>query len=311
MTHIIATYDATALAGHFGVGAADLPAPVTALLAASDLRHRPIAGAARDAVLLRVLRELERDLEAAGAHRQTRWEEGWSENRDAFRAQGYDLAALVPKFVRKGEPVRMLGDYIQPLSDRFDVDYIRLLVTWLYARFFADAAEIHEFGCGTAQNLVPAAHLYPGRPLFGYDWAKASRDIINDLAFHHGLAIQGRVFDLFHPDPEVRLAPGAGVITIGSLEQLGGGFGPFLDFLLAGRPRVVVNVDSFNELYDPERLTDALALRYDRKRNYLLGWITRLEELAGQGRLEILDRRRTYGSLFHDGHSYVAWRPLG
>jgi hypothetical protein len=127
---------------------------------------------------------------------------------------------------------------------------------------------------------------------------------------HHGFTIEGHVFDMFHPDPSHRLNPGAGVITIGSLEQLGEGFGPFLDYVLAQAPAIVVNFDCFNELYDPNHLPDVLAERYDRKRGYLYGWITRLDALAKQGKIEILDRKRTYGNTFHDGHSYVAWRPL-
>jgi hypothetical protein len=303
------TYSDSDIAQHLGVSPQDLPQEVRDLIAASDFRHTPLEGLARDAVLLRALNELDRDLERAGAHRHAKWEAGWGENLEAFRASGFDLGALVPKFVRKGEPVRMLGEYIQPHAPDFDVDYIRLLVTWAYASFFRETSEIHEFGCGTAQNLVPAARLFPGRPLFGYDWAKASRDIISEMKRHHGFTIEGRVFDMFHPDPSCRLAPGAGVITIGSLEQVGEGFGPFLDYLLGQAPAIVVNFDCFNELYDPSHLPDALALRYDRKRGYLHGWITRLEALAKEGRVEILDRRRTYGNLFHDGHSYVAWRP--
>jgi hypothetical protein len=304
------TYSETEIAEHLGVIPSDLPKEVKAVIASSDFRHTPLEGKERDALLLKALQELDRDLAVAGAHRHARWEAGWSENLEAFRASGFDLAALVPKFVRKGEPVRMLGEYIQPHSPDFDIDYIRLLVIWAYARFFQEATEIHEFGCGTAQNLVPAARLFPGRPLFGYDWAKASRDIISEMRRHHGFTIEGHVFDMFHPDPSHRLNPGAGVITIGSLEQLGEGFGPFLDYVLAQAPAIVVNFDCFNELYDPNHLPDVLAERYDRKRGYLYGWITRLDALAKQGKIEILDRKRTYGNTFHDGHSYVAWRPL-
>ncbi len=309
MSGNVLTYGPSEIAVHFGVATQDLPPALGQLLDEGDFRYRNIEGAERDRLILRILQELERPLEVAGKHRHARWEAGWAENLQAFRESNYDLSALVPRFVRKGEPVRMLGDYIQPLSSEFDIDYIRLIVTWLYHRHFASASEIHEFGCGTAQNLIPAAKLYPGRPLFGYDWAKASREIIEEMAQHHKFNIQGRVLDMFAPDPDVRLAKGAGVITIGSLEQLGTDFNAFLDFLLAQNPSVVANVDCFNEMYLPDHLPDALAYRYDRKRGYLFGWITRLQELQAAGRIEILDMKRTYGNLFHDGHSYVVWRP--
>jgi hypothetical protein len=305
----ISRYGLVDVASHFGVAPADLPAHLSGLIESSDLSYRPFVGEVRDKLIERILAELERPLEVAGKHRHARWEAGWSENLEAFRASSYDLSALVPKFVRRGEPVRMLGDYIQPLSQDFDVDYIRLIVSWLYLRYFSETSEIHEFGCGTAQNLVPAALIYPGRPLFGYDWATASRLIIEDMARYHHFNIQGRVLDMFAPDVDVTLAQGAGVVTIGSLEQLGTDFNAFLDFLLAKRPGVVANVDCFNELYLQDHLPDQLAYRYDRKRGYLFGWIDRLREHAAAGRLEILDMKRTYGNLFHDGHSYVVWRP--
>lgn len=302
-------YGTAEIASHFGVAPSELPSPVVKLVEAADFSHHRFEGEDRDRLILRILRELERPLEAAGKHRHARWEAGWSENLEDFRKSGFDLAALVPRFVRRGEPVRMLGDYIQPHSREFDVDYIRVLVTFILSYYFADASEIHEFGCGTAQNLVPAARLFPGRPLFGYDWASASREIIAEMARHHGFNIQGRVLDMFKPGDEVRLGEGAGVLTVGSLEQLGTEFNAFLDFVLAQKPRIVANLDCFNELHDPERLPDVLAERYDRKRNYLYGWVTRLRALEAEGRVEILGFRRTYGSLFHDGHSFVVWRP--
>ncbi len=305
----IYTYGQADVASHFGVTIGDLPSVVQDLVTAADFRHHRPAGAGRDALILAALRELDRPLEVAGEQRLSRWEAGWSENLEDFRRSNYDLSALVPRYVRRGGPIRMLGDYIHPLSQNFDVDYIRLLITWLLTRYFQNVSEIHEFGCGTAQNLVPAAQLYPGRPLFGYDWATASRDIITEMARHHGFNVQGRVFNMFSPDPDLRLAPGAGVLTVGSLEQLGKRYDAFLEFILMNQPAVVINVDPFIEIYDQTRLLDELALRYDRKRGYLEGWVTRLRALEQEGKLTIVELRRTYGSQFHDGHSHVVWRP--
>jgi hypothetical protein len=303
------TYGHKEIAGHFGVGPGDLPPVVYELINKADFQYVKPDETTRDALILGALTELDKPLEIAGEHRYERWEAGWSENLEAFRRSGYNLSALIPRFVRHGAPVRMLGEYIQPLSLEFDVEYIRVLITWLLVRYFQDTSEIHEFGCGTAQNLIPAAHIYPGRPLFGYDWADASKSIITDIAQYYGFNMQGNVFDMFRPDSEVKLAPGSGVITIGSLEQLGTHFEAFLSFVLDNRPKIVVNVDTFNELYNPSLLLDELALRYDRKRGYLYGWVTRLRTLEQEGYLTILELRRTYGSRFHDGHSYVVWRP--
>lgn len=65
------------------------------------------------------------------------------------------------------------------------------------------------------------------------------------------------------------------------------------------------------DLYDETNLVDALAIRYHRKREYLFGFLPHLKNLAALGKIEIMEIRRLYfGSLYHEGYSYVAWRPL-
>jgi hypothetical protein len=64
------------------------------------------------------------------------------------------------------------------------------------------------------------------------------------------------------------------------------------------------------ELYDEQRLVDYLAIKFHRKRGYLEGFLTSLRKLQAEGRIEILEQRRFYfGSIYHEGYSYVAWRP--
>ena len=44
---------------------------------------------------------------------------------------------------------------------------------------------------------------------------------------------------------------------------------------------------------------------------YLFGFLPRLKNLAALRKIEIMEIRRLYfGSLYHEGYSYVAWRPL-
>ena len=96
-----------------------------------------------------------------------------------------------------------------------------------------------------------------------------------------------------------------------ALEQVGPRHEPFVDFLLERKPSICVNMEPLVDLYDGKQLIDYLAIRYHRKRGYLEGFLPRLEELRSQGRIEILETRRFFfGSLFHEGYSYVAWRPL-
>jgi hypothetical protein len=50
---------------------------------------------------------------------------------------------------------------------------------------------------------------------------------------------------------------------------------------------------------------------YHRKRGYLSGFLPRLKSLEAEGRITILEAKRMFfGSLYHEGYSFVVWRPL-
>jgi hypothetical protein len=106
------------------------------------------------------------------------------------------------------------------------------------------------------------------------------------------------------------LEPGSGVFTVGTLEQMGTNFGPFLEYVLKGRPNICVNVEVLSETLDQDNLFDYVAARYIEKRGYLNGYLKQLRNLESEGQIEILQVQRTFGSLFHNGYEFVVWRPL-
>ncbi len=72
-----------------------------------------------------------------------------------------------------------------------------------------------------------------------------------------------------------------------------------------------MHAEPLAELYDENSLIDCLALKYHRARGYLNGFLTRLTELAEEGRIEIIVKKRVpFGSHFHEGYSIVVWRPV-
>mgnify|MGYP006178052823 CR=1 FL=1 len=124
-------------------------------------------------------------------------------------------------------------------------------------------------------------------------------------------AFAPHVFDMFSPDRDLAMAPGAADLLVGSMEQLGSNFRPFLDYLLQQKPRIVVQVNHLMELYDTDNLLDYLALRFEKRRKYLEGYLPALERLAQDGKVDILKLQRgRVGSLYHDGYSFVVWRPV-
>ncbi|KAA0677909.1 class I SAM-dependent methyltransferase [Azospirillum brasilense] len=280
-------------------------------LDAFDFRYTELAGAERDAMLLEAVKRLEPNaVSVAGQGRKPDWEAGWSENLTEFLAGGHQLDALVPKYIRPNEVVRLFGQYARPRAPHFIRNYTKTYRAWLAQRFFADAAAIYEFGCGPGSHVAYFAETFPEKPVVGLDWAAASVNIMEAIAGHYGWKVSGHRFDFFAPDHGIRLPEGTAVLTFGALEQVGTNHGPFLDYLLANKPLRCVHVEGINELYDEENLLDRLALRYHQQRNYLSNLLTRLQELEKAGRVVIESvHRQRFGTRFNDTFSHVVWRP--
>jgi len=294
----------------FGVEVDQLPKDCKAEIADHDFRYRLLTRTERDMALLRVFQRIvSGELHPSGPSYLERWEQGWMENLEEYRRSGR-LEDLLPKFVRKNEPVRLKGDYALPVNPNFETAFVRVLRCFLFQTWFREVPEVYEFGCGTGLNLLHLASLLPDRNLHGLDWSKAACNIVEELARRESLPIDSRRFDMFNPDPELVPMPESGLFTIGAMEQIGTDFDPFLDFVLAHGFSVCIHVETIYELYDKDVLFDALPACYLTQRNWLRGYLSRLQELEQDGRIEILSSRRTFGSFFHDGYTFTVWRPI-
>jgi hypothetical protein len=95
------------------------------------------------------------------------------------------------------------------------------------------------------------------------------------------------------------------------LEQVGENYEKFVQYLLNNKPAVVVHIEPIPELLDSTKLLDYLSIQYMHKRKYLRGYLTYLESLEKQGKLKILEAKRSgIGSFLIDGYSILVWRPL-
>jgi hypothetical protein len=101
-------------------------------------------------------------------------------------------------------------------------------------------------------------------------------------------------------------------LTMCALEQIGDKHEEFLQFLLRQSPALCINMEPICELYDEDNLLDHLAIRYHKQRGYLEGYLSRLRQLESQGRLTILKAQRVFfGNVYHEGYSFVVWKPAG
>jgi hypothetical protein len=295
----------------FGITVKDIPPDCKQWMAEKDFTYRLLEGEERDRVILNVLMTIEADTQIVGADsRREVWEKGWNENLQDFAKSGFDLGALVPRFIRPGAIVRYNGDYIEPVSPAFELDYYSVFRQWLFRTYLSNVQIIYEFGCGSGFNLAALAQLYPNKILHGLDFVSSSVEIVNQLAQTYGWNMTGHLFDMRSPEENLEIIDDSAVVTIGTIEQLAGGFEPFLQFLLRRSPSLCIHVEPTIELYDENNLVDYLAVKFHRKRGYTEGFLPRLRQLEGQGRIEIIKIKRLFfGSLLMEGYNVLIWRP--
>ncbi|NQU78860.1 class I SAM-dependent methyltransferase [Candidatus Woesearchaeota archaeon] len=293
----------------FGTTIDDIPDDCRELIAKTDFRYKKLISDKRKKIILRILKTIDSDsLSVVGAHRMPAWEKGWSENLQNFVDSNFDLNELIPKFVKRNEVIRLNSNYVLPTNKNFETCFVEVLRTYIFRKYFSDAPAVYEFGCGTGLNLVNLAKLFQEKKLYGLDWSTASRDIVNKIAITQKMNLTGILFDMYSPDYQLDIDKGSAVFTIGAMEQLGKNFESFLQFLLEKRPSICINIETIHELYDQSVLFDYVAAKYLERRGYLQGYLTRLRQLEVEGKVEMIKIQRTFGSLYHDGYSYIVWK---
>lgn len=82
-----------------------------------DFQYRHLTKEERDKLIIRILEKIDDPkLTLAGIEGKNRWEKGWQENLDNFILSGYAPEALIPKYIRPNQPIRLFGDYVMPLD---------------------------------------------------------------------------------------------------------------------------------------------------------------------------------------------------
>lgn len=305
-------YSAEDFARLFGIASTALPAECLDLIKGADFNYEQPTPAKRDEIILGVMKHVDSDQPTqVGPQRSELWERCWSENLQNFVTSEFELEKLVPKFIKPGQPIRLNQQYVMPRNPAFELAFFQVCRAYYGLKYFAGAKSLHEFGCGTGFNLVALGKLMPHLQLHGLDWSPSACEMVDLIGKHHNLHITGTRFDFFAPDATLPITADSAVMTMVALEQTGPRNGAFIDFLLAKRPRICLHMEPLLDLYDENNLVDYLAARYHRKRGYLSGLLPRLRELAAAGKIEILETRRMFfGSLYHEGYSFVVWRPL-
>lgn len=297
----------------FGTTRDFIPDNIQQRIAACNWDYQVLDGKARDGIILDLLNRIEtRRLTFVENEDKTRWEKGWGENLDAFNSTGGDLDALIPKYIRPGQPVRLFGEFVRTADPNFEFNWLTIFRDWFLQRYLTGFGHIFEFGCGSGFNVVSLGKMFPKARVTGLDWAAPSVQIVENLRAQHKLNTYGRQFDFFHPDASLEVPAGSAFLTIGALEQTGTNWQSLLDFFLSKKPACVFHIEPMYEWYDHENnAVDYTAWKAHEVRNFWRGYPQVLIKLENAGKIRILKSKRAYfGSLVLEGYSQLIWQPI-
>lgn len=270
-----------------------------------------VSGDERDMILLKIMKTLlDPELVQAGKHRQEQWEKGWAENLEAYTKES--KGSIIPRYFGKYNVIRWRQQFLNPVSPNFEYNMLSILQYWLFDKYLRSSNSIYEFGSGTGHNLLRVRETNPSAQLWGLDWARSSQEIIQKMSSEKADSkLHAQNFDFFNPDTNFKLDKNSAIFTVAALEQIGDNYQYFIDYLLTNKPEICIHIEPIVELLDPDNLVDFLSIQYFKKRNYLNGYLLKLQELEKAGKIKIHMAQRSFiGSLYIEGYSVIVWSPL-
>lgn len=283
------------------------------LIKTADLRYITINGTKKEEVILKILKKIDEDSYIIGSNQL--WNKEWDEIYKDFTNDNYNLEKLVPKFITNSQsahqPLRYDNKLIIPVSNTFWIDYYSIFRQWLFKTFLSGINYVYEFGCGTGYNLVALSQLYPDKKLYGLDFCNNSIKILNAINEHYNYDIKGYLFDMLNPDLKLELEENSAVLTMNSIEQLGGKFHNFIQYLIKQKPSLCINVEPTFEFHDIDNLLDWLSIKFMNKRKYSLFPLSYLSLLEHENKVKIIEAKRIpFGNMMSNCYTYIVWRPV-
>jgi len=250
-------------------------------------------------------------LAVSGENDSSRWESGWAEILRLMKTNNFEPELLKPQYF-KHDILRLNRKFIQVSDIDFEYNLFTLLRKIIFKKYLSQYSKILEFGCGTGSNLYVLRNLFPQASLIGCDWVKSSLKILEIISQNVSKKIEGAQFNMLNLEGKenISLDQQTAVVKIHSMEQLANSFSPLLNYILSKKPGIVFHLEPILELYDPQNTLDNLAIKWHKKRNYLNGYLPKLEELEKNKSIKIIQKHRFYfGSMFHEAYSLTIWKP--
>ena len=276
----------------------------------SNLLYENLQDQEYESYILEYIKTISNDLVKAGESRETQWENGWLENFELFQ-RSENFTDLIPKYHTKNNIAKLNGNIIKTHSEFFDYYINSFFVDAILLKYIDQYDKIFDFGCGTGYHLFRLETYNSDKKYFGLDWTKSSQNIIDLYSKHKNKDnIKGYNFNYFNPDYNIDIKDSL-VYTVASLEQIGQKHDQIIDFFLEKKPALCIHFEPIEEVLDENNLIDYLTIKYFNKRNYLKNYLTKLQTLEKENKVEILEvKRLNYGSKFVEGHTLIIWKPV-
>lgn len=281
------------------------------------LKYRFLNKEERDQQILKIIEFLNLDFYQAGPKRKKIWEIGWLENYKKFLSKGRFID-LVPNYYKRGLQINKLkNDYILAGDKLFKHKFGLILLKYLSNKYFKKYKNIFEFGCGPSNNIFALAKMIKNNTNFtGIDWALPSVKILNllekrkkKLGFKRH-SFKGKRIDFFKRFKDFQVPSDSVCFTHGGLEQLGNKHKNFFDFVYKKNFNLYIHIETINESYNTKYLVDYLAKEYEKKRNYLRQFYSKLIKYQKEKKIKILKTQKIIGGNFTDDWNLIVWKKL-
>ena len=155
------------IAALFGTTKDRLDKESLAHIAACDWGYEPLKQKERDSIIISLLERIEnRKLTIVANEDKSRWDTGWGENLKAFQESNGDLDALIPKYIRPGEIIRLNGELVRSRDPNFELNWFKIFSRWFFLTHLSSYDTIFEFGCGSGINVAILAEMFPEKVIY-------------------------------------------------------------------------------------------------------------------------------------------------
>ena len=124
----------------------NIPEETLKILKTENFSYKIIRGKERDKLILDIIKKIDADDFLPRGKRK--WAYGWREILNNFKKNIYDLKYLTPQYIKPGTQMRVFGEYIQPSTWDFELNWYKAFRFWFFKKYLS------RILCRILYNLV-------------------------------------------------------------------------------------------------------------------------------------------------------------